>query len=108
MAFNTALGFLLCGIAMLTLIYDNRRISLVCASIAFVIGAISLLEYVTGLDAHIDQLLMRAYIRAGIEVPSRMSVATSICFVLAGLSLGFVNRRTVDDRSSFWISLLDQ
>ncbi len=90
---NTALAFVLLGISLWLLQPEQaeqraRRIAHTCAAIAALIGLVTLVEYLFGLDLGIDQLLFRDFpIAAGTSFPGRMSLPTAVNFLLLGLAL---------------------
>ena len=93
MRFNTALGFLLFGIALLTLARGRASLSRTTAGLLALLGLATLIEYGTGLDLRIDELFIRDYLITALEpYPGRMAPATGLCFVLSGVSL-LLNRR---------------
>ena len=84
MQYNTAIGLLLSGLALLAL--DNRqpRLALVCAAIVMALGVATLLQYIIGVDLGIDQLLMQHYISVKTSHPGRMAPNTALCFMFIG------------------------
>lgn len=90
---NTALAFVLLGISLWLLQLEQveqraRRIAHACATIAALIGLVTLVEYLFGLDLGVDQLLFRDFpIAAGTSFPGRMSLPTALNFLLLGLAL---------------------
>ena len=91
MAYNTSLGFFLCGLSLIASTLpparSARAVALVSALLALVVGLLTLAEYSFGADFGIDQLLMHSYTRASITHPGRMSLSTALCFALAALPL---------------------
>ncbi|TLS75663.1 PAS domain S-box protein [Mariprofundus erugo] len=87
MQFNTALSFLLVGIAGIALIRQQFIAARAVAVLAGVIALLTLLEYGTGADFHIDQLLMQHYITTQTPYPGRMAANTAASFILAVTSL---------------------
>lgn len=94
---NTALGLLLCGGALWWLRRDSPSrpqgiAGDVAAALAGLLGGFTLLEYVSGLDLGLDQLLSADPATAGDALsPGRMSPLTALCFVT--LSLGLLGLR---------------
>jgi PAS domain S-box-containing protein len=94
---NTALGFLLSGVALaLGQRKASGRLAAGAAAAVCAIGALTTIEYLTGVDAHIDQLLVSAPTPVAIvpdlqtalaAPPGRMSLATALAFGAAGLGL---------------------
>ena len=87
MQYNTALGFLLCGAGILTMVFGYKRLALVCSGIAFTIGCLTLVQYIFGADFGIDQLLMRHYVTVETSHPGRMAPNTALCFGITGTGL---------------------
>ena len=87
MKVNTALAFVLAGIALWVRRRPGRRsrLAIGCAAGVVVIAAASVSEHVVGWDLHIDQLVTPdpAHHRA----PGRMAIETAICLAGLGLAL---------------------
>ena len=95
---NTALGFILAGVA-LGAIRDDRRRNRLAAGLAVsvaILGALTLFEYLSGLSLGIDQILFHeapsprttaAWLR-----PGRMHPATALDFVMIGVALALIAR----------------
>ena len=63
MQYNTALGFVLGGMALLSLIWSWTRFAAVLGVAVFLVGILTLVEYIFGPNLHIDQLFMEHYIQ---------------------------------------------
>ena len=87
MQYNTALSFLLCGAGLGVLVSGRERVSMVLGVAAIAIGAGTLLQYVFGLDLHMDQLFMEHYVQVETSHPGRMAPNTAMCFTLSGITL---------------------
>lgn len=94
---NTAVGLTLIGVSLTLLgAFPNQKISRVVAgsfsSIALLIGAISLAQYIFAVDFGFDQLLFREA-PGGTEtfVPGRMALITCLCFMMAGAALHMIS-----------------
>ncbi len=91
MQYNTALGFLVSGLALLALQKHINRFILILGLIAslFVclLGFLTLLQYLFTIDLAIDQLFMDAYITVKTSHPGRMAPNTAFCFILTGAAL---------------------
>ncbi|EWH08909.1 sensor/response regulator hybrid [Catenovulum agarivorans DS-2] len=85
MQYNTALGFLLAGIALTWL--AHKKIVQPLAIFLCLIGGATLLEYLLGSDFGIDQLLMEHYVTTETSHPGRMAPNTALCFFLTGLAI---------------------
>jgi len=87
MQYNTALGFALGGLALLGLAWSWPRIAGITAVIVLLTGVLTLIEYIFGVDLHIDQLFMEHYIDLQTSNPGRMAPNTALCFSLTGLTV---------------------
>ena len=97
---NTGLGFCLSALALWLLqarriSARNRRIATGLAAIVGVLGLLSLLEYVLGLDLGIDQILFKDVMHAS-EMPhaGRMAPNAALNFVAIGISLMILDWET--------------
>ncbi len=91
---NTALCFVLCGLALWLLQPRptpnalTRYAALACAGLVTIIGLATLSQYIFGWDLHIDQLLFRDTTPSSITLfPGRMVPASTLIFILFGLAL---------------------
>ena len=87
MQYNTAIGFLICGLGKLFLLFNHKRLAMLCAGVAGAIGFLTLVEYVFGVNLGIDELLMQHYVTVKSSQPGRMAPNTALCFMLNGLAL---------------------
>lgn len=87
MQYNTALGFLLSGLALLFYLLSQLQLSRVLAAGVLLIGVLTGLQMLLGLDFHIDQLFMDHYIMVKTVSLGRMAPNTALCFVLISVSL---------------------
>jgi PAS domain S-box-containing protein len=86
----TALGFLFCGLALVLMSTERRRLAAMCAALPFLIAALTSLEYFFDADFGIDQLLGKGYITVLAPQPGRMSPVTALCFLLISSALATV------------------
>jgi signal transduction histidine kinase/DNA-binding response OmpR family regulator len=93
MQYNTALGFVFSGAALLLLIRERGRGAVALGGIAALIGALTLVEYVAQINLHIDELLMKHDITTETSHPGRMAPNTAMCFLLMGLAAAWSPRR---------------
>ncbi|HJR65631.1 MAG TPA: hypothetical protein VJ802_04330, partial [Gemmatimonadaceae bacterium] len=90
---NTAVGFMMAGLALWLLRREEAavnatRIGRVLAAAVFLLGLISFVERVTGLDVGIDRLLFPERVALFPYRPvGLMATNSTICFTLAGASL---------------------
>ncbi len=86
MQFNTALGFLVCGIGLLLLGVSEIQGVKVASVFIMIIGGLTLFQYLTRIDCGIDQLLMKHHITIGTSHPGRMAPNTALCFILTAMA----------------------
>ena len=79
---NTALNFILSGIALLGIIIGKPQLALLGSAVTFSISASSALEYLLHTNFGIDQLLGAAFITTHSPEPGRMSPTTALCFTI--------------------------
>ncbi|MBT4020416.1 MAG: PAS domain S-box protein [Alphaproteobacteria bacterium] len=95
MQYNTALGFLLSGIGLVsaaTTPSDRKAwIARYVGATTAVLGLLTLIEYIAGVDLQIDQLFMEHYVTVETSNPGRMAPNTALCFSLTGIALLFAN-----------------
>jgi signal transduction histidine kinase len=96
MKVNTALAFLLAGIALYILLRRGspraEKAAIACACAAAAIGAATLSEYLFGWQLGIDQFFIRDTANAYNPVPGRMSPMSAVAFIAAGLALASMAR----------------
>lgn len=93
---NTAIVFILSGIVLLfshteklkkTYSYIKQALSFVI----FLIGLLTLLQYVFNLNFGIDQFLLKDLYTSPDSFPGRMSFASSVCTILIGIALIWID-----------------
>lgn len=96
---NTALCFVLLGASLLILRDESRSrkfrcIGIACASLVILIALLTVIEYLTRWDLHIDQLLFedRSDL-ASVFPPGRMALGTATNFVMLGVALALLGAR---------------
>jgi hypothetical protein len=87
MQYNTALGFVLSGLGLLSVIFGRKRAGLVFGGLAAAIGVATLLQYIFGLNLGIDQFFHDHDITVKTSHPGRMAPNTALCFTLIGLAV---------------------
>ncbi|MBI3653082.1 MAG: PAS domain S-box protein [Acidobacteria bacterium] len=98
MKFNTALCFILCGLALYLLTRETtgpRALVLVRAGalLAALIGLSTIVEYLTGREFNIDQWVFRDLDATQTSHPGRMAPLTGFSFLALGLALLLLERR---------------
>lgn len=106
MQFNTALGFLFCGLGLLVVARGYRGAGLVLGVVLMFIGLLTLTQYVFAIDLGIDQLLMQHYIMIETSHPGRMAPNTALCFSLMGAALVVANTMPKESKYSLYIAVL--
>jgi PAS domain S-box-containing protein len=86
MPLNAALGFAALGLALLA-IEAGRRPWVACASLALVLGGLTLFEHTTGTDLAIDEAFGAHRLLAPTVFPGRPSVLTAVLLVASSLVL---------------------
>ncbi|MCB9838167.1 MAG: PAS domain S-box protein [Phycisphaeraceae bacterium] len=84
---NTALGMLLSGAGMLAWRIGWRRSAVGIGSAAALLGLLTLVEYLTGSQLGIDELLARDYLAVDPGRAGRMAPNTALCFLLTGSAI---------------------
>jgi len=95
---NTAIAFVFTGIA-LWLLNDERatqrrfRVAQICALAVFLLGFLTLSEYIFGWNLGIDQFLFRdATPSSVIYFPGRMAPSSAFCFFMVGIAFWLISR----------------
>jgi len=87
MVYNTALGFFLCGTALLAIGFGRPRLAAIGGVYAVAMGLLNLSEFIFGRDLGIDQLFMQHYVLVANTHPGRMALNTSVFFPLVGFGI---------------------
>jgi PAS domain S-box-containing protein len=87
MQYNTALGFMICGAALLAAALDLRRPTVLLGGLAAVIGFATLCEHLFHADLGIDDLLVETYVLTGVSNPGRMAPNSALALTLIGAGL---------------------
>ena len=99
---NTALGLLVSGLGMIWLTGRRKLPVLLSGAFCVLLGLLTAVEYAFRLNLGIDELLGHRYSVGIVSPPGRMSPITTVCFVLAGLSL-FLLRSNQGRRLRHWV-----
>ena len=79
---NTAISFVLCGVALLGIVTSKSRFTFTGAALAAALSIASLLEYLFHASFGIDELLGVAFITTRTPDHGRMSPTTALCFAV--------------------------
>lgn len=91
MQFNSAICFLLSGLAIGGICFDKFKVSLVLGIIIFIGAYLTLNQYLLGINLGIDEIFFKHYIFVETSHPGRMSPLTSVIFCLTGTSIILVS-----------------
>ncbi len=95
MHYNTACCFILTGTALFLLTFPRQKLAPWLAGAALVLASLTLLEYLTGQDFHIDELFYKHYFDAARIHPGRMSLLTTVCFLFCDMGIILVGLKRV-------------
>lgn len=87
MQYNSAIGFLLCGLGLMLSGSRFQRAPFGIGIGLIALGTLTLSQYVFGVDLRIDELLMEAYVTVKSSHPGRMAPNTALSFTLVGIAL---------------------
>ena len=88
MKFNTAIAFVILGVSFVFFVDKNFTITRIGGSLVSLIGLLTSIEYIFGIQLGIDEFIIKDVPSAVLTaVPGRMAIATAINFVLLGLIL---------------------
>jgi len=87
MQYNTALGFVFCGLGLLLVVFGKNRWAAAAGALAATVGIATLLQYIFGVNFGIDQLFHDHDITVKTSHPGRMAPNTAVCFALVGLAI---------------------
>jgi CHASE3 domain sensor protein len=93
MQYNTALCFILSGTGLLLLTTAHAKIAPWLGGAVAVFTLLTLLEYLTDWDLHIDQFFFRSYLNVAVTYLGRMSPLAAVCFLLTGTGIVLVEIR---------------
>jgi PAS domain S-box-containing protein len=86
-SFNTALAFVVTGVALIALVRRRPRAMLAAGVFDAILGTLILAEYVLHRGLGIDQLFVTAYLSAPHVVPGRPAINTAVCLAVTGVAL---------------------
>jgi len=101
MLYNTALGFLFCGIGVIAISAGWSLLASITGSLGFLLGLATLCEYLFGLDLGIDQRFMLDYLTPNAVAPGRMAFTSALGFACVGAALIIMSDRTQPRPSLF-------
>lgn len=87
MQFNTALGLVMLGTSLYSLIKHLQLVFVVSTASLLLLGSVTLGQYLFSLDFGIDQLLFKVTTSDNSPFPGRMAINTAMCFLLSAVAL---------------------
>lgn len=106
MQYNTAIGFMVCGAALLSAALELRRPTALLGGLAAAMGLATLLEYLFHADLGIDQLRVETYIFTGVSDPGRMAPNSALALALIGVALLTLSHPATSRAWHLWPALL--
>lgn len=106
MQYNTAVGFMICGAAMLAATLNLRRPTALLGGLAAVMGLATLFENLFQSNLGIDDLLVDTHIFTSISDPGRMAPNSALALSLVGLALLVLAWRPISRSWHVWPALL--
>ncbi len=82
--FNTAIALIVSGVGLIAALKESKTVALAAGGLLLVAAGGTLVEYATGLDLGIDQVLLADFHVPDSLYPGRMSSGTSLLFLFAG------------------------
>lgn len=106
MQYNTALGFLLCGISLPLTLLKKQTVSKVISISIILLGLVTLSQYLFSMNIGLDELFMLHDITTKTSHPGRMAPNTALCFILSGSSLLIFNFKLAKYKHSLISAML--
>jgi PAS domain S-box-containing protein len=103
MQFNTALGFFLCGGALISLVNNKKITTRILSVLTLIIGVLTLCQYIFDINIGIDELFMDHSILTKTSHAGRMAPNTALCFSLSGLSILLWNTSKVRVKTKVFV-----
>jgi len=103
MQYNTALGFLLCGLALLSIRYKQFLVVRITSFLVALIGIATLFQYLSSVSIGIDQLFMEHYITLLSSHPGRMAPNTALCFLISGVAIFLAFSTPSEARTKYFL-----
>ena len=83
---NAALGFILTGLGLIGIALNIKNLSLSTGIIIILMGYLTLMQYILGIDFGIDQLFIKSYLHLGTLPPGRPPPQVALSQILAGVA----------------------
>ncbi|MBF0164419.1 MAG: PAS domain S-box protein [Magnetococcales bacterium] len=86
--YNTALAFVMSGIALLALLRERNSLAALAAMPVLLLGGLTLIQYLLHMDLGIDRLFQDSFFHTlHTSHPGRMAPNTALAFTLSGLAM---------------------
>jgi PAS domain S-box-containing protein len=103
MPYNSAILLLMASITLVLLARNHLALPRLLAGLGLLLSAVTMAQYIGGIDLGIDELLMQHYIAVRTIYPGRMAVSTAFSYIL--LNAGFL-LYTVGGVSQRWMATI--
>lgn len=101
MQFNTALGFVILGLALVSLVAGHLRVALVAAGLCILYGLLTLLQHITSQSPRIESIIFTMPVAGPTAFAGRAAPNTGLAFVLLGAGVVLMAwRRGVTSRTT--------
>ncbi len=95
MQFNTALGFVLISLAIMGLPSNRLNLTRYLGIILMLLGGLTLIQHIFGVNFFIDELFMKHYITTGTSQAGRMAPNTALNFLLSGIAIFLISQSKI-------------
>lgn len=109
MKVNSAISFFLCGLSFLLLTFPKyKKYTIFVAGLMAVLPALTLAQYAFATNLGIDNLFIKPFVHGFREHSDRMSINTSICFLISSIALMIFDKLPAQPSSmqSFFLAIL--
>lgn len=105
MQFNTALGMLLIGLALIVAHRKSPWIFAALGAATALIGIATISQYAAGRSLGFDDLFVKAWITNGFTGPSAMAPNTAVCFLILGSALITMSLKLRGEKGYYYVAL---
>jgi PAS domain S-box-containing protein len=106
MQYNTAIGFMVCGAALLSASLELHRPTAMLGGLAAAMGLATLIEYLFHANLGIDQLMVETYLFTGVPHPGRTAPNSALALMLIGGALLGMSHKRASRDWHLWPALL--
>ncbi|MDX2109077.1 MAG: response regulator [Verrucomicrobiota bacterium] len=106
MQYNTALCFIMAGVALLSQLTGRTRLAQLFSSVLTALALLTCVQYVYGWDTGLDTVFVDPFVATLTSHPGRMSPITGFCFILVGAGLFIGNSRRIRSTFPLFMALL--